>query len=183
MQNLEKLAKYDALVWIHPDFWPLNQPGGLDSDTLLDFTDFMLRKNKPVFYFPSYHQKLPSSVSEEWFPIPSDSHNCCSIGNHQAEIDFMARIIGKPPKDISIATGGLYSSVCVIGWSKAWCDQVECFFVGNSTQTDTSRIVSGEQQVRERFRYGEIFNELTEWGKRRSFLTHYLLANSQTQPF
>ena len=119
----EELKKYDALVFVHPDFCSPRDVSATNPfyEACIDAaTEFMEEQGKPVFalYAHANVQHIPYRLQQRWI----------SLGHAweytQAHVDRIAQTLGKNPDTIDIAAGGISGGKCVPDALEQWCQVI-----------------------------------------------------------
>lgn len=141
---------YDALVLIHPDF---AEPFNPDYEqNLCDIIEAFGLSGKPVFAAEpigteKMRQYLRNAVIIPYHP---SKHNVEE--RSQKGVDFIAGYIGRLPKDIKLAFGGIYAHACVYFYATSWCETVETKRPNEYLRSKTSA---------NPIKYGKILEEIT----------------------
>ncbi|HIH10778.1 TPA: hypothetical protein HA241_01160 [Candidatus Woesearchaeota archaeon] len=158
------LRYYDGLVFIHPDRLqcvPVEGRGYYLS-ALCEATEVMFGQDKPVFLFPWDFREsnfLLEEFGRKIDVIPSLHYRVPEGTNTQLHVLSMADRIGKKPRDVRLAAGGVELRCCIPGWMHQWCDTVRSSVVAKPFDSFLARTVPER-----RLGYGRILRELTEVG-------------------
>ena len=112
---------YDALVMIHPDYAPPINPNYKRNLSGIIKTFKLARK--PVFAMEPIATKRMRQRLSDAIIIPG--YQGSLIENSRNRIDFIVKHVGKQPKDIKLAFGGIYANACVYAQARLWCKIVE----------------------------------------------------------
>lgn len=145
-KNIVKL--YDALVMVHPDFGDPINPNY--EQNLQDIIEAFKLMNKPVFVMEPIATEKMRKYLKDAITIPLDYTSETRLDGYQKDIDFIAKHVGKSPKDIKLAFGGIYAHACVYFYATSWCEVVEINHSGECKFTRSTNPI----------KYGKILEEI-----------------------
>lgn len=127
---------YDALVLVHPDFGRKTKNPNY-KESLASVVEFLEQRGIPIFHLDGCASRVDGIrellVRAVRIPV-IDHHYETEHSNQerrdlQTEVNFIAKILGKKPRDISLGFGGTYTTGCVYYYAFGWCNKVETVYL------------------------------------------------------